>query len=374
MDEVLDRLPGGFLTFRDDGLIIATNRTLLEMLGYGDGGLSGGSIEALLTLPSRIFYQTHLFPLLKIQDRVDEIYLTLRTRSGEGLPVLLNARTIPTGTGAQHECLIIPMQSRDKYEEEILHAKRVAEQAVEELEGLKASLEERVRERTSDLKQLLSELNGLNYSIAHNLRAPMRAILSTSAVLRSEYPGSLSEDQINLLDRQKLNVETLSSLIDDLLQLSRIGIQLPVKEQIDVSSLAMQAAVEAVADRQAEFTLSICPGVTAWADPNMIATVCAGLMSNAVKYSPRGGTITFCGQQNGAEIVCFVKDEGIGMDPQHIHHIFEPFARLHGEEFPGNGIGLAVVDRIIRHHGGKVWVESEVGKGSTFLFALPDSN
>jgi signal transduction histidine kinase len=295
------------------------------------------------------------------------------------------------------------MLQRDQYEIEILAAKRVAEQAKEEqaalnseltaahaaletqkqelqvrnkdLESLRASLEERVRARTSELAEVVLELQEFNYTIAHNFRAPLRSILSTSYMLIEEEAQALSERALMLLQRQQGNGRKLSTLVDDLLQYSRLGAQPLVLQSIDLSSLA-QKTLEATLLSQGRTDIqgNIQAGIIGVGDVAMISLAVHNLVENAIKFSPSGGSIGFGANEDGPELVCFVSDQGIGIEKAYLQSVLKPFERLHRDEaYPGNGIGLAIVERVMRRHGGRVWVESEPGRGSTFYFSLPTS-
>lgn len=400
-DEVLERLPAAFVSFGDDGLIRWANRTLGALIQQPREALIGKHIESLLTVPSRIFYQTHVFPLLKMRGRIDEVYLTARISTGEEVALMINGRRFEPDDGpVQNECVLMPMSRRDDYENQILEARRQAEQANQEkervneslmmtqqvlnrqqevlkdrncqLETLRESLADQVAQRTAELTKVVEDLQGFNYSIAHDLRAPMRAILSTSAILLSEHSEFLSEEQRLLLERQAHNGRRLVQLVEDLLSFSRLGLSPLEKGHVDLSAMATAAAQAALAHHDStNITLKIQPGVDADGDPTMIQIVLDNLFDNAVKYSPSGGEVGFGATDYCGGRAFFVQDMGIGIDPKYAQKIFKPFERLHREEeFPGTGIGLANVKRIIEKHGGQVWFESSPGRGSTFFFTL----
>lgn len=397
MNEALDRLPAGYIAFRDDGAIAATNATLQAMLGYEADALIGTSIESILSLPSRIFYETHFFPLLRLKGEVSEVYLKVKKKSGDQLPVLVNGRRTMIDDQPLNECLWIVIENRNQYEDEILRARREAEEANkvtklllqqledayselnlkqnqlslrnEELEILRSSLEIHVRDRTKDLEQIVSELQSFTYSIAHTLRAPLRAISSTSSLLIED---GVSEANAALLGRQKRNVVVLASLIEDILQLSRLSVKQPNKEEVNLSNLACELFQDAVGSRD-DFKLSIEQDLTVVADRTMLEQLISALASNAVKFSPSGGSIQLATRRDNGETIYAVSDKGIGLQPEYHSKIFTMFERLHREEYEGNGIGLTIAARVVLHHGGRIWVESELNKGATFLFTLSPS-
>lgn len=241
----------------------------------------------------------------------------------------------------------------------------------EHMRRLTQELEARVAERTAQLVAANEELEAFCYSVSHDLRAPLRAVNSSSLILLEENDGKLSDEHVDLLLRQAHNARRLGSLIDDLLQLSRIGRQALDKRAIDMTSLAQEAATD-VLNREWDQTCDILiePGMNAFADAGMIRLLYQNFIDNACKYSPKGGQV-HVGVERGEETVFFVKDQGIGFDPKYASKIFLPFERLHlDSEFPGTGIGLASALRIVRKHGGRIWVDSQIGKGSTFYFTL----
>jgi signal transduction histidine kinase len=240
----------------------------------------------------------------------------------------------------------------------------------EHMHRLTSELEARVSERTAQLVEANEELEAFCYSVSHDLRAPLRAINSSSMILLEENKENLPEEHVDLLLRQAINSRRLGTLIDDLLQLSRIGRRALEKKKIDISALADEVLAELTRDVAKPPRVTIEPGMFAYADPSLMRLLYQNLIDNAIKYSPKRGCIEV-GCTRGEENVFFVKDAGIGFDMKYAHKVFLPFERLVLEtEFPGTGIGLANVQRIVKRHGGRVWVESTPGKGTTFFFTL----
>lgn len=262
---------------------------------------------------------------------------------------------------------------------ELREAERLRKEEVWQLEQehmrrLTQELEARVSERTQELVAANEELQAFCYSVSHDLRAPLRAVNSASMILLEENDGKLSPDHTELLLRQAHNARRLGTLIDDLLQLSRIGRQALDKRVVDMSMIANEAAQD-VLNREWEQPprIKIEPGMAANADAGLMHLLYQNFLDNACKYSPQGACIDV-GWQPGKEPVFFVKDHGIGFDMKYSHKIFLPFERLHlDSEFPGTGIGLASVQRIVRKHGGQVWADASVGEGATFFFTLGES-
>ncbi len=229
-------------------------------------------------------------------------------------------------------------------------------------------LELRVEERTKELESSNREMQGFVYSIAHDLRAPLRAIIATSKILIEEVGPGLAAEGTILLRRQIFNSSRLSDLIDDLLEFARLAHHEVRRRPVDITAWAKQSARIAQDEypgRGLKFDFE--EGLTADADLTTTRIVLQNLMDNAAKFSPNGGTISV-GFRDGA---FFVRDEGIGFNMAYHQKLFLPFQRLVlDSEFPGTGIGLANVERIVVRHGGKVWAESNLGHGATFWFTL----
>lgn len=233
-----------------------------------------------------------------------------------------------------------------------------------------AELEARVLERTSELEAANRELEGFSYTVSHDLRAPLRAIMSTSMILLEESGDKLGREGRELLARQAHNARRLGLLIDDLLHVARIGRQEMTRASVDLAELARDVARELSEDEGTkEVHFEIPETLPAQGDANLLRLVLLNLMENAAKFSPTGSTVEIGRRDDGS---FFVRDQGIGFDPRYKHKLFLPFERLVDEsEYPGTGIGLANVKRIIDRHGGEVWAQSVPGEGATFSFSLP---
>ncbi len=239
--------------------------------------------------------------------------------------------------------------------------------------NMNVELERRVKERTAQYEAANKEMEGFTYSVSHDLRGPLRAIMSTSMILREDYGDSLPEDAQQHLERQAKAASKMGSLIDDLLKLSRIARQEMTRSDVDLSGLATEVYEEVAAREPCEnIRFEVQEGLCAKVDAKLFRLVVLNLIDNACKFSPDGGKISIGEAAQNAEPVFFIKDEGIGFDKQYAEKMFLPFERLVLDtEFPGTGIGLANVKRIVERHGGKIWAEGELGKGSTFYFTVP---
>jgi signal transduction histidine kinase len=235
-------------------------------------------------------------------------------------------------------------------------------------------LDHRVQERTIELAAANNELEAFSYSVSHDLRAPLRSIDGFSQALLEDYADKLDVSGKNYLQRVRSATQRMSLLIDDLLNLSRVTRSEMRREAVDLSALAGSVMDELrKGDPGRGVRAVIADGLVAEGDSRLLRVVMENLLGNAWKYTSRhdGATIEFGLHQNGGRPVYFVRDDGAGFDATYADRLFGAFQRLHAAtEFPGTGIGLATVQRIINRHGGKVWAEGAVERGAIFYFTL----
>ena len=244
----------------------------------------------------------------------------------------------------------------------------------QELERLNLELEQRVQQRTQELQVANNELEAFSYSVSHDLRAPLRAIHGFSSLVEKQYAGQIDEQGRDMLRRVAAGVNKMAALIDDLLRLSRISRQAMRIQPTDLSALAWEAIGElqdGAPERKVEWV--IAAQLSAKGDPGLLRVALQNLIGNAWKYSSKraDARIEFgLGAWRGRPAY-FVHDNGAGFDMAYADKLFGAFQRLHSPgEFPGTGIGLATVKRIVQRHGGEVGAESEAEGGATFYFTL----
>ena len=246
--------------------------------------------------------------------------------------------------------------------------------AEEQVRQLNAELEQRVRDRTAELEASARELDAFAYSVSHDLRAPLRSMHGFSEVLLADYADRLDDQGREYLQRIQANVTRMGRLIDDLLRLSRVTRTGLKRERVDIGVQAAEIIDEL---RSAEpgrcLQAVVADDLVTTGDPHLIRLALENLLANAWKFTGKRdqGSIGVGAVRQSGSQVFFVRDNGAGFDMAYAGKLFNPFQRLHpASEFEGTGIGLAIVQRILSRHGGRIWAESEPGKGATFFFTL----
>ncbi len=248
-------------------------------------------------------------------------------------------------------------------------------QSQAEVRRMNEALELQVQRRTAQFEAANKELEAFSYSVSHDLRAPLRAIDGFSQVLLEDYGERLDEDGRRYLQRVRLGTQRMGNLIEDLLKLSRLSRGELERRPLDLSGKAERILRDlAQRDPDRAVATAVAPGLTASGDARLVTIALENLLGNSWKYTARtpGARIEFGALAQDGQPAFFVRDNGAGFDMAYAGKLFSPFQRLHAApEFEGSGIGLALVQRILNRHGGRIWAEAEPDLGATFYFTLP---
>jgi PAS domain S-box-containing protein len=361
--DLYDLAPVGYFTLSERGLILEANLTAAQLLGVTRGALVKQPLSRFILPEDQDIHYRHFKPLLET-GAPQSWELRLLRKDAAPFWARVEATTAQDADGAS-VCRAAMSDITDR------------KRAEQEIQGLNAELEQRVRSRTAALEDANKELQAFVYSVAHDLRSPLIGIDGWSQVLLEDYGAHLDAEAREHLDRVRAEVEYMGRLIDDLLQLSQVGRAEMVLKAIDLSSLAQTISArlkKANPGRLLEFVIG--PGLRGKGDTLLLEIVLTNLLDNAVKFTrPRSpARIEFGKTEQKGETAFFVRDNGVGFDMRHVGTLFGIFHRLHPDsEFPGTGIGLATVQRLIHLHGGRVWADGRVGAGACFYFTLGDT-
>jgi PAS domain S-box-containing protein len=358
--ELYEHAPAGYATTVADGTIVRMNETFARWTGYVKDELIGvRRVQDLLTTPGRVYFETHLAPLLSMQGAVNEIALDVRRADGEVLPVLMNAvlRGASADAPGGYRMMFFNATERRRYERELLAARRRAEDAA------------RVK---SDLLAMLG----------HDIRTPLSAIMNVVRLLEATQPAAQQRALIDILARSSRN---LLELINAILEYSQLEAgRLPLEEKpFSLRGMLDQLAANfttRAAERGVGFEVLVAPDVpdALVGDSTKIAQVLMNLAGNALKFTGHGsvGLSVECRQRDGkhAKLEFAVSDTGIGIEHDRLPHIFEEFTQADAEiglKYGGTGLGLAISRKLLALFGAEMSVASTPGVGSTFSFTLP---
>ncbi|APV51400.1 hypothetical protein BWI17_17905 [Betaproteobacteria bacterium GR16-43] len=346
------------LSIDDRGLVRLFNPAAERLFGWSVRELAGTSAERLVPERHRESYRERLRGYLGDGMPRIQVELTCLRADGSEVPVEVSL--------SRHDVAgrpVLTLVARD------ITGRRIAQ---EQSQRMNDELERRVATRTSELTRTVGELESFCYTVSHDLRAPLRAIDGFAQVLVQDHGPGLDGEAQRLLDRVSGNARQMAALIDGLLELSRLGRGDLKCRPVDLARVAAeQAAIASHGHPSARIEVDSMP--PAVGDERLLAQVLANLLSNAVKFSSRNEEplVRVGAWEESGRIVYYVSDNGVGFDMRHASKLFGVFERLHGpKEFPGTGVGLATVQRIVERHGGQVWAESEPGRGARFSFTL----
>ena len=364
--DLFEHAPVGIFHSVPEGRFLTANPALADMLGYSSPQeLISDTADMTTQIYADPEARPRIMDVLMATDgwmHLDEV--TWRRKDGSLIAVDMTGRKVLDERGhlAYLEGFIRDVTARKRAEEEIRR--------------LNAELEERVLARTAQLEAANRELEAFVYSASHDLRAPLRAIDGFSQMVAEDADERLDGKEKANLQRVRAAAQRMGVLIDHLLALSRAGRGDLRFEHVDVTAAAASVLDDlrsAQPDRAVEVVVQ--PGLVAYAEATLLNLILSNLLENAWKFTSRHETarIEVGVVPRDGEAVFFVKDDGAGFDERTAQHLFGAFQRLHtADQFPGDGIGLATVQRLVAKHGGRVWAEAEIDKGATFFFTLPE--
>jgi len=346
------------------GQVVDANPFMQALLGYTLGEFIGKKLWEIGPF-KRIDASKTVFAGLQLKDTVRYESLPLEKQDGGRVEAEFISNAYVAAERRLIQCTIRDITARNREE-------RVLREKVAALSQLAAE----VSDRTAELESTNKELESFSYSVSHDLRAPLRSIDGFSRILLEDYADKLDDEGKDHLQRVRAASQRMGHLIDDLLKLSHVTRLEMRRSPVDLSAVARDIAEDLQrAEPERRVQWSLAPNLSAQADPTLLRAVLENLLGNAWKFTrdqPHARIELDLAEYGGAPAF-FVRDNGAGFDLAFADKLFSPFHRLHTvTEFPGTGIGLATVQRIIRRHGGRVWADSELNHGATFWFTLPE--
>jgi PAS domain S-box-containing protein len=354
---LIEAMGEGAGTLTLDGTVLYANRRLSELLAVPLAELIGAALRSWVTAADQATFDRWLSEGLHHPITGE---LTFLSRTGTGVSTQVAINRIPSTGGPILGLVVSDLTER--------------KQAETEIRTLNTELEQRVRSRTTELEAANTELEAFVYTVAHDLRAPLRSIDGFSRILLEDCGDRLQPEEKGHLERVRMATQHMGHLIESMLQLSRLNRSELRRTAVDISALAQGVFADLQRqDPERRVVALVAPDLVAQADPALIHSVLENLLGNAWKFTSKTVDARIelgCVKQDGVPTF-FVHDNGAGFNMAYRGKLFGVFQRLHrNDEFPGTGVGLASVQRIIHRHKGRVWAESEPGNGASFFFTL----
>ncbi len=376
-----------------NGIITSWNKGAERHFGYTAVEAVGRPITITIP-PDRPDEETEILERVRRGERIEHYETVRRRKDGSLFDVSLTVSPMKDAEGriVGASSISRDVTERRRYHEALENQARILREqaqmldtditerklAEEQMLRMNAELERRVQERTAELTVANQELEAFTYSVAHDLRAPLRHVDAFSKIIFDDFSAELPADVRRYLENIRKGSQNMSRLVDDLLNLARVGRQELKRELIPLAPLVNEVISDLKGETQnRRIEWSIGPLPTVESDPGLMKQIFANLLSNAVKYTrPRKKALIEIGQrQIDHQTVIYVRDNGVGFSMKYADKLFGVFQRLHrADEFEGTGVGLATVDRLVRKHGGRIWAEAETDKGATFYFTLNGLN